>query len=456
MNRLRIMVLATLVVAALVVLPTQAAADITGIVVSPDPPIAGTAVTITVLGAGICRLAWVNFGDGNIVPPSLMALPAQFQHVYKLPPEPRTITITATGILGLPGSVCVAKKDRNVTVQPGRVTGVSMFPSPANSGDKTTVTIFGTGECGRIRVTFGDGWADEVSSIKTWPQYVEHAYNLATVAEAPKEEHVNAEGIQDCSGMASTTLFVVIAAPGPRPINVIHDIRPIFPPGSSEIQLDQTAAVVVTGLGTCTKLRIDWGDGTTDDATNVNLYTNPRYGHTFTGWGGGKTVTAIGIDGCLGRVNTRFKVQPEVFTLAYAQPGPNTCDPVPGQPSLVVPAIVHITTTPVTFNLPDRGGRQHIVSGISFGCPYYGCVYGPDGKPGSVAASRFPFPGLREFSLVLRVGSAPPVQGGTNVQFTTTQAGPLLVCINDDYLPDNIGGLELHISVNQLGPPPPR
>jgi hypothetical protein len=60
-------------------------------------------------------------------------------------------------------------------------------------------------------------------------------------------------------------------------------------------------------------------------------------------------------------------------------------------------------------------------------------------------------PGLREFSLVLRIGTQ-GVQGGTDVRFTTTERGPLEICVNDGVLSDTRGGWEIHIDPEQLGP----
>ena len=47
------------------------------------------------------------------------------------------------------------------------------------------------------------------------------------------------------------------------------------------------------------------------------------------------------------------------------------------------------------------------------------------------------------------------MQGGTNVQFTTTSSGPLLFCLNDgdNNVTNNLGGYIIEISVDQLGPP---
>src|SRR5437764_1275867 len=69
------------------------------------------------------------------------------------------------------------------------------------------------------------------------------------------------------------------------------------------------------------------------------------------GWKGGKTVTAIaGVDffePCDGRVRTRFLTNPPAFQLGVGRPGRNVCDTITGQPSLVHPSTVKITTLPV-------------------------------------------------------------------------------------------------------------
>jgi len=50
----------------------------------------------------------------------------------------------------------------------------------------------------------------------------------------------------------------------------------------------------------------------------------------------------------------------------------------------------------------------------------------------------------------MRVGTQ-VVQGGTDVTFTTTQAGPLEVCVNDDSLSNNTGAWGLLIDVDESG-----
>jgi hypothetical protein len=185
-------------------------------------------------------------------------------------------------------------------------------------------------------------------------------------------------------------------------------------------------------------LRVDFGDGRKEDRPNVDLASNPQFSHVFNGWEGGKTVTAEGIQDCTGKVNTRFTIPPPVYQLGYAQPGSTTeCDPIPNRPPLTPRTLVHVTADPSPL--------------INFGCQPGGCSYDANGST-ATAGSNFPFPGLRAYSLVLRVGSQ-VVQGGTDVRFTTTGNGRLEICQNDDRISDNVGGWGLNITVDELGPP---
>jgi hypothetical protein len=198
----------------------------------------------------------------------------------------------------------------------------------------------------------------------------------------------------------------------------------------------------VSGIGKCDTLRMDWGDGNVELLPNYDLTQKTPIFHKFAGWGGGRTVTAIGASGCEGTVQTRFNDALLAPTNIAFGAGPLTCVPVTTRPPLAGRTLIHLTTTPVS------GEYSY---GIDFGCPAGGCRYNADGKPDSSAPSRFPFPGLREFSLVIRVGSE-VFQGGTDERFTSTQTAPLEICINDDNLTDNRGGYQINITTDQLGP----
>ena len=208
---------------------------------------------------------------------------------------------------------------------------------------------------------------------------------------------------------------------------------------------------------------MDWGDGTVEQdvvpvqGQRIELETSnieTRYlFHAYSGWGGGKTVTVEGV-GCEGKVRGRFNASPSERRIGWAQPAPpgttGVCQTVTGLPGMIPRMLVHVSLVPVSFS-PTPGITFR---GINFGCFAGGCVHDADGRPGTAADSRFPFPGLREYSVVFRIGSSPPVQGGTNVQFTTTASGPLMFCLNDgdNDLTNNRGGFDVTISVDQLGP----
>jgi hypothetical protein len=239
----------------------------------------------------------------------------------------------------------------------------------------------------------------------------------------------------------------------PGQFNVLQSIA--LAPGQSPA-VGAPVSFVFSGVGHCGLVNIDWGDGRTEQfcgSSGSNCpfdLTGPEsqrtVTHTFTGWGGGKTVSASPAgSSCIGQVRVRFNMTPSVKSIAFAQPGKSICQtPVPSLPSLAPGSLVHVSM--------DTASNARA---INFGCFAWGCVYDADGKPGSVADSRFPFPGFREYSLVLSVGGT-PFQGGTNTQFTTFAGGTLSFCLNDGDkdVTNNAGGYQIDISVDQLGPTP--
>jgi len=95
----------------------------------------------------------------------------------------------------------------------------------------------------------------------------------------------------------------------------------------------------------------------------------------------------------------------------------NLCNAVPNAPPVPSNSLVHVTGQPTPV--------------VNFGCPLNNCIGNPDGRLGTVASSAFPFPGMREFLLVLRVGTQ-LFQGGTNEQFVVPTGGTLEMCQNTD------------------------
>ena len=208
-------------------------------------------------------------------------------------------------------------------------------------------------------------------------------------------------------------------------------------PDTLDTQRGQPVGFTVKGTGNCTLLHLDWGDAMSDDQANVNFDASPsgvRFSHTYTGWGGNRIVTARGVTNCNGAPQAAVRVIPP-FSLALTQPTATACTPVPGVPPLRVGQGIHLTTN------ADPAVK------IDFGCTFGGCVYDADGEANSVAPSDFPFPGLRKYSLVLRIGTQ-VAQAGTEAFINVKQAGPLEVCVNDSNLPDNSGGWGLFIDVH--------
>lgn len=213
---------------------------------------------------------------------------------------------------------------------------------------------------------------------------------------------------------------------------------------------------VLEGKGTCQSVTVDWGDGTTQPSfvpvagRRIELETSATetrtLSHTYTGWGGGKTVTVEG-HGCEGKVRIRFDAAPSQRQLGWNATAPagttGVCQTASTLPRMIPRMLVRIQLTTIA------AARD-----IDFGCFAGTCVYNADGRPGTVANASFPFPGLREYSAVFRIGTQ-VVQGGTNTTFTTTAAGPLEFCLNDgdNDLTNNRGGFDVVISVDELGPP---
>lgn len=260
------------------------------------------------------------------------------------------------------------------------------------------------------------------------------------------------------SGFGTTLLVVPFVASLQGCGDVPNRIESIgLAPGQTPA-LDTPLTVEVRGSGTCTNMTVDWGDGNREDFQAVTFGGSPEcqfdtdsagrqrfqcnVRHTFTGWGGGKTVTAIAKARCDGRVNTRFVIEPSVYILAFARPGSSACNVITNRPSLVNRTLVKITTVPPGTRCP----------GIRY--PDGHCYDAEGVAVLSVAGDPFPFPGMRMNSLVLRVGTQ-VVQGGTNMNFVTNQEGGLETCLNElDPMAGN-GGYEIHIRADQLGPPPP-
>lgn len=222
--------------------------------------------------------------------------------------------------------------------------------------------------------------------------------------------------------------IAVILAQACTPMGKVEGISP----GQSSVDRSLIAVFTVSGTGPCALFRIYWGDGTYDeDGANYSGAWSNHERHVYTGWGGTKTVTAEGTTNCAGSAQTSIQVNPQVWreALDLRTPIPESasdrsCVGSTSLPILRKDSTVMVTTSPV--------------SSIDFGCILGGCVYGIDGEPNSVAPADYPFPGLRKYSLVIKVGSQ-IVQGGNNVTFTANETEALQLCINDNVLAGDSG-----------------
>ena len=214
-----------------------------------------------------------------------------------------------------------------------------------------------------------------------------------------------------------------------------------------------TFTVEVTGQGTCGEASINFGDGSFSLVEkNVDFARGPwKITHNYGGaWPGPKTIRVDGVSNCVGNVTARHVVFEhdlgsgtfdERLRFGIVQDGTGApfqyCHAFPRSsplPALRPNTIVTVTSPPTPL--------------IRF-CPApANCANTADGRAGSSAGAAFPFPGFREFSLVLAVGSQ-HVQGGASTTFTTTQSGELLLCFNDGNLLDNRGGWQLDVSIDE-------
>lgn len=214
-----------------------------------------------------------------------------------------------------------------------------------------------------------------------------------------------------------------------------------------------TLTVEVTGEGTCAEASVNFGDGSFSLVDkNVDFERGPwKITHNYGGaWPGPKTIRAQGVSNCVGDVTARHVVFEhdlgagrfdEILRFAIVQDGTGGpfqyCHAFPGSgpwPALRPNTIVTVTSPPTPT--------------IRF-CPApANCENTADGRAGSSAGAAFPYPGFREFSLVLVVGNQ-HVQGGSSTTFTTTQSGELLLCFNDGNLLDNRGGWQLDVSIDE-------
>ena len=249
--------------------------------------------------------------------------------------------------------------------------------------------------------------------------------------------------LQGCANITSAVKTIERTSPSTT------DADNSFIPGEL-VQLDglRNAPITfqVSGDGVCNRMFINFGDGTQPvEFTNVDLTTKPTFTHTYAGWNGQKTVWAYGnwSDGCGGNARMQVRIGAVWFRVGYV-PSSQACSSIPGMPPVRKNSIVKFT------NLDILDGTDGATNVIDFGC-IGGCSNGPMGVRDTVAGPDYPFPGLRERSLVIRVGTQ-AVQGdqfSPNFSFTATETGPLEFCVNDFPLTDNTGSWGIGLSVDE-------
>jgi len=214
--------------------------------------------------------------------------------------------------------------------------------------------------------------------------------------------------------------------------------------------------IIISGSGTCGGVNVNWGDAgnTWDTFTNVDLEARNVISHTYTGWTGGKTITVEPQAQCSGTARMRFTTTPSTMSFGWARlpsgMNPMVCFRVPSRssPGGIMPPLTANTLVRVMGTPSPQ---------VNFGCRYNGCIYDPDGRPGTSSAAPFSFPGFREYSLVMRLGGATLFQGGKSERFTAPTGGTLEFCQNTDTPTANItGGWQIDIKVDELGFPPRR
>jgi len=219
-------------------------------------------------------------------------------------------------------------------------------------------------------------------------------------------------------------------------------------PGNLAVGKD--LSFTVTGKGKCGQFSVDWGDGTAFQENDYDFAAPYHISHRYDGWGGGKTVTVTPVVNCSGYARTRFKIEPTgLIRIGWARNENDPvamCDALPAAPAPLAPhSLLHVMGTPSpVFNF---------CQGCVIGCD--GCMNDPDGHLGSVAMAPFPFPGMREYSLVIKVpavGHVQLFQGGKNENITVPLGGPIQVCMNTDKPESAVGGWEIDYAVDQLGP----
>ncbi len=258
--------------------PSQQAppGTITSLSANPSTAFFGQSVTFTVSGTGTCGSFTLNFGDGSSESNLTGTLPLTIMHNYN---ASGTFTATATGTQSCTGSASTV-----VSVSPpaGTITSLGANPSSPLVGQSVTFTVNGSGTCGSLTLTSGDGASTTLSGA--FPLTTSHAYSSAGSFTA------TATGITSCTGSASTSVTV---SPPPGAITSLKAT-------SSTSLVGDLVTFTVSGTGTCGSLTLAFGDGASTTLSGAFPLTAS---HTYS-TAGTFTATATGTMSCTGTATT--------------------------------------------------------------------------------------------------------------------------------------------------------
>ena len=228
------------------------AGTITGLTISPTEAIAGTTVSATATGNGLCGAVHINWGDGPGITYATSTLPVTQTHVYQ---APGAYVVRAQGMGNCDGEATArvtikALPAPSTSPPPPRLTAIEMAPTPASPRTPVAITLQGNGPC-RLMLDFGDGNNQEVSG--DLPLAVRHTYAVAGIYT------LTATPAAPCSSRQSAKLQV--AAPD---VPTIAGVSVEEIPGAARGR----RSIEVTGTGRCT-YTLDYGDGNTESRTGT-------------------------------------------------------------------------------------------------------------------------------------------------------------------------------------------
>lgn len=178
----------------------------------------------------------------------------------------------------------------------GTVTGVSVAPAKAQTGQQIAITATGTNPCGAVHIITGDGTA-VTHAITGLPSTHAHVYRK------PGTYTIIAQGMGNCDGEAQTTIEVtgkpLDPEPPPAPRGIVTGIDAEPQPG----RVGQPVRFTITGDGSCA-LTLAFGDGNTRELRGA---LPQRVNHVYS-VGGRYTVEAMPEAPCEGRQSREIEV----------------------------------------------------------------------------------------------------------------------------------------------------